>query len=1649
MKTKLHFVLSLSLFLTVFSAVAQQGYWQKTNVTDVTSDNSKTTLNENFYETYQLNIDAFKVQLANAPLRSATTTMSNSKVYLPNVKGELEQFMVIETPVLSEELSLRHPNIKTYLGFSTENPGTRARFSVTPQGLKTMITYPNAPMSFTAPLSKTDNTSYIAYSREAKTQALKEFECLTEDEFIPIDTNGLSGRDANDQTLRTFRIAISTTGEYTNFFDDGDDGNGTAQDDALAAVVATLNRSNEVFEIDMAVTFTLVTGTEIIFPDAGTDPYSGDLNGELQSTLTANVGEANYDVGHLFNFGGFNGNAGCIGCVCVDGVKGSGFSSHPFTDNDGGPYMDDYFDIDYVPHEIGHQMGANHTWAFNSESTGVNAEPGSGTTIMGYAGITGNNDVQDHSDPYFHYYSILQILNNLENRTCWVGTAITNAAPVADAGLDQTIPIGTAFVLRGAATDADGGDILTYTWEQIDDGVTTSGSFGPNKAAGPVWRSRPPSTSSDRFMPIVERVIAGQLTETNPLETVDNTSWETVSNVSRALNFALTVRDRSEADGIGQTPQSDFDTMTVNVDDSAGPFVVTSQTTNVTWDAGSNQTVTWDVAGTDGGAVNTPTVNILLSTDGGLTYPFIMATDVPNDGSEDVTVPVTGGDTSTARVKVEGNNNIFYAINSTNFSLQESEFVLNVANISVDVCNPDDAVYTYTYNTFLGFTGTTVFTATGLPAGAVATFSPTTASTDGTSVTVTVTGTGTLAVGNYPFTLVGTSGAITNTADVDFNVYDTNLATLNIVTPADGAIDIPADAAMFSWDADVNATAYEIDVATDAAFTNIVAGTVVNQNSYMVTTLAIVTDYFWRVRGVNDCGVGAYSEASFTTANISCTVLNSSDTPVGIPDANAIGANSVISVTTASIITDVNVTINATHTWANDLIFTLIAPDGTEIILSNRNGAASAQNYINTVFDQEATDFIGDADAPFTGTFVPDGDLSTLYGGLSGGDWTLNVSDNASFDTGTIDNWSIEICGIPQPDADGDTIPDSSDNCPNTANADQSDIDGDGIGDICDDDIDNDTILNADDNCPEIANTDQADGNGNGIGDVCDIVCDVIASTNTPLDIPDNFGGGIDSVLDFTGAFEITDINVTVNITHTFDGDLTLILTSPSGASAILSAENGGGGDNFTATVFDDDGSTPIQGGSAPFTGNFIPEEPLSIFNGESSGGAWTLNVADGTVFDTGTIDSWSLEVCGLEQDDADADGIPDDADNCPNTANTDQADLDGDSIGDICDDDVDGDTILNADDNCPTTSNPTQSDFDGNGIGDVCDVECENGTSMDTPITIADSGPDATYTATINIIESLIITDVNVTVNIDHEWNSDLDISITSPDGVTVDLSSGNGGNGDNYTDTVFDQDANVSILAGAPPYTGTFQPEGDLTSFNGDLSIGVWTITVDDTFGAFDGGVINALSIEVCGTRDPVDFDGDTILNEDDNCPTIANTDQSDIDGDGLGDLCDDDIDGDGILNAADNCPNVANVDQADNDMDGLGDLCDDDDDNDGVLDIEDNCQFEPNLDQLDVNNNGIGDVCDGLIVNDVLTPNGDNINDTWIIINAQRFFKSQVRVFNRWGKEVFSAKGYNNNWRGTSNGETLPTGSYYYQIDQNGDGTVILTGWIYLTF
>src|SRR5690606_18416178 len=389
-------------------------------------------------------------------------------------------------------------------------------------------------------------------------------------------------------------------------------------------------------------------------------------------------------------------NAGCIGCICGSG-KGQGYTS-PGT---GGP-EGDWFDIDYVAHEMGHQLGANHTFSHGWEGTGANVEPGSGSTIMGYAGITFYN-VQAHSDDYFVYKSIQQVQTNLQNKPCAQNTNLTNQPPVVDAGEDYNIPQGTPFKLTGSATDPDG-DVMVYNWEQNDSGNSSTTDINsrvsPTKNIGPNLRSHPHITEPVLYMPKLQYVLADQLTRWQ--------NWESVNTVSRALNFAFTARDNNAEGG-----QTATDLMRVNVRSQAGPFVVTNPAEDQDVDLDTTMMVEWDVVGTDADPINTSNVKISLSLDEGDTF-VVLAESTPNDGSEEVMLPTGTVATEDCRIMIEAEGNIYYAV-SRPFNFIGEMGVNDINNMTVGIYpNPNNGqFYVKANNVSQGEIKTSVFDTAG------------------------------------------------------------------------------------------------------------------------------------------------------------------------------------------------------------------------------------------------------------------------------------------------------------------------------------------------------------------------------------------------------------------------------------------------------------------------------------------------------------------------------------------------------------------------------------------------------------------------------------------------------------------------------------------------------------------------------------------------------------------------------------------------------------------------------------------------------------------------------------------------------------------------------------------------------------------------
>ncbi len=629
----------LFLFILIMSSTLafsqNNSLWKRQAISPIKIKQGKEMLPTN--KVFSLDIETLKRSLLSAPERGAYGK-SNLIISFPNADGKLEKFRIMEASVMDAQLQARYPEIRSYAGQGINDPSARIRFSISPNGFQSMVLSAITEASFIESITE-DNNSYAVFTRAERINATDDFECTTFQTINRRFNGSVAYRNADDSTLRTYRLAMSATGEYTAY-------HGGTKASALAAINATMTRVNGVFESDFNMTTVLIANTDnVIYTNASTDPYTGNFNSEVQSTLTSVIGESNYDIGHLVHKGSNNGNAGCIGCVCTNGSKGSGFTSY-------GTPQGDNFDIDYVAHEMGHQFGANHTFSFRDESTNAHFEPGSGTTIMGYAGITGATDVQTHSDPYFHWYSIQQVTDYIKTTSCQTNTNTGNAVPTANAGADYTIPKGTAFVLTGTGTDANAGDVLTYCWEQSDENNAATTYPSTTATTGVAFRSYNPTTDTKRYFPRLSTIKTG----------ATSWQWEAVPNVARTLNFRMTVRD-NRAGGAN----NNSDDMIVTVKSGAGPFIVNTPNTNVTWSAGSTQAVTWDVAGTTGNGINAANVDIFLSTDGGNTYPITLASNVPNDGSHNIVVPNNQGTQS--RVMVRGANNIFFDISNANFTI--------------------------------------------------------------------------------------------------------------------------------------------------------------------------------------------------------------------------------------------------------------------------------------------------------------------------------------------------------------------------------------------------------------------------------------------------------------------------------------------------------------------------------------------------------------------------------------------------------------------------------------------------------------------------------------------------------------------------------------------------------------------------------------------------------------------------------------------------------------------------------------------------------------------------------------------------------------------------------------------------------------------
>lgn len=699
---RVSFCILLSVAFLQIGFVSAQGLnqkqttiWQKMDEKNIAARGQR-HLRPEKYSVFRMNKTELNNVLKDAPLEFSSEAKAKMIVLtVPKPDGTTTRFRLEESPVLSPQIAVQFPTWKTYQGYGIDEPQVTARFDWTDSGFHAYVMAEEGAYSID-PYQTGDTDNYVVFYKNQYGNPTRQFHCKL-DEALNDDKNMLDSAvkplDLLDDfshgaSIRTYRLAIATTFEYTTFFRQTGDTDQQAQTRAFNAVTTSVNRIIAVYRKEFAVSFTLVSGTNLTFVTNPEVPGNYANNGSgadlavNQTNVDTIIGTANYDVAHLFET--VDSGVATLQSVCNAATKARGLSGQPAPQGDP-------FDVDYVAHEMGHQFAGNHT--FNSTANCNNApaiarrEPGSAVTVMGYAGIcSSTSNVQRNSIDTFHVYNlaseIIPFITTGGGAACGTTTG-TNAPPVVAALSNYTIPFNTPFALTASATDADN-DPITYNWEQNDPSASASSYPGTvddddvSLVFRPGFRSYLPTIGGTRTFPSLTYILNNAneapitFTGTSPTGSIcagECISGEDLPSAARTMNFNVTVRD-------GRGGISDAATV-ITVVNTTTPFAVNEAA--APWTANSTATVTWNVSGTSVAPINAANVKISLSTDGGQTFPTVLAASTANDGTETITVPNTP--TGAARVKVEAVGNIFFDISNANFTINAPQNP-NFANVS-------------------------------------------------------------------------------------------------------------------------------------------------------------------------------------------------------------------------------------------------------------------------------------------------------------------------------------------------------------------------------------------------------------------------------------------------------------------------------------------------------------------------------------------------------------------------------------------------------------------------------------------------------------------------------------------------------------------------------------------------------------------------------------------------------------------------------------------------------------------------------------------------------------------------------------------------------------------------------------------------------
>jgi subtilisin-like proprotein convertase family protein len=994
--------------LLIFTPVMvfSQSVWKKANESEINL--RSTDIREVIptkYQTFSFDAKAFDAIVSQAPSEfSKEGSRNQTTIDLPLPDGQLATFMVWQSPVMEKELAEKYPQIKSYKGYQLGNKGVVARFGIGPNGFHAVIKSDEGTV-YVDPYSLRNQHHYMSYytSDHIDNSLYDRVLCGTKDEVAHDKKGPKWGTEtrnrADKMELRLYRLALACTGEWGTV-------RGT-KENALAEMVTFIDRANVIFETELALRLVLIAkNDELIFLDPDTDPYtSADeglvILGQNGSVLNAKVGENAYEVGHVFSrcfdVGGVAG-----GNICTPG-KGAGVTCHNGNSVTNGVVL-------IFNHEVGHQMTASHTFNRCGDTDqlalGTAYEPGSGNTILSYAGACGSDNLGVPREAYYHVASLDQMLSftnspGSDAYSCAEKVDINNFVPVIDMPYENGffIPKSTPFFLTASATD-ENNDPMTYTWEQFDN--LPSVPLGSPVGNCPLFRSYKDQSNPTRFFPNTQDLLAGRFTQPTEL----------LPTYGRDLTFRFVVRDNNP---MGNA--SVWEELAFKVAPNAGPFRLTSPFNNFRAKIGDAVKVTWDVNNTDIAPVNCKEVDIYISYNGSFDFKgsnmILVSKSTPNDGEEDIIMP--NRTTVNARIVIKASDNVFLTTSIFNSIIETPEtpsIFVDVTESVKSTCLPENVSYTFSTLGLGGLTDNIKFEVlSGLPTGAVATFTKD-AVLAGETNTLNLDLSGAIGTNEYKIVVRAFApGFDTLDRIIQLKTTGTDLSNIELQSPPNG-INGLGPTQIYQWETKVDATEYTLEVATSPDFSpsNIVISRTQTGTSFPSNTfLDKATIYYWRVRSNNVCKDGDWSEINaFNTEALSCALIKSGTVSVNIPGNGLPVIEYPIEVTAEGIVSDVNLkNIMGTHQRVGDLVTYLVAPSGKEALVWSRK--CSTISSFNVGADDQSNNFF---QCPINAgnIYRPESPFSVFNGESIKGQWKFRIEDKVAGSGGKLTNLDLELC---------------------------------------------------------------------------------------------------------------------------------------------------------------------------------------------------------------------------------------------------------------------------------------------------------------------------------------------------------------------------------------------------------------------------------------------------------------------------------------------------------------------------------------------------------------------------------------------------------------------------------------------------------------